>query len=116
MKTLYDLLGVDHEATLADIAHNYRYLLSEQILRHGNQPMRRRDRMRLQKLREAFLLLSSPARRQAYDEQLQALRNARYRAVGAAKTALGALLDLASAQRQSGRVKRRGQEPDCARQ
>ncbi|RJF97183.1 J domain-containing protein [Noviherbaspirillum saxi] len=70
MKTLYDLLGVAPQATHLDIEHGYRRHLSRHLLGNAGRPLRKKDQLRLQAMRNAYLVLSSPSRRQAYDRIL----------------------------------------------
>lgn len=71
MKTLYEVLGVDRQAAIADIAQRYRQHLNDHIAGKGKHPLSKRDQRRLQRMRDAYLLLSSPSRRRAYDQQLE---------------------------------------------
>lgn len=70
MKTLYEVLGVDRQAAIAEIAQRYRQHLNDHIAGKGKHPLSKRDQRRLQRMRDAYLLLSSPSRRRAYDVQL----------------------------------------------
>ena len=70
MKTHYDLLGVSRQASLIDIEHNYRRHLNNHLLGNGGRPLRKRDQIRLHNMRNAYLVLSSPSRRQSYDRAL----------------------------------------------
>jgi DnaJ-class molecular chaperone len=76
MKTLYDLLGVDAEATQAQIEQGYRRQLDHYLARQsagkGEHEIRR-----MQNIREAYLLLCSPPKRQIYDHQLRMFQKAR---------------------------------------
>ena len=75
MKTLYDLLGVRRQATLIEIEQGYRRHLNRHRGNKHRKP-RKKDELRLQNVRHAFLLLSSPPRRETYDREL-ALREQR---------------------------------------
>lgn len=70
MKTLYDLLGIEHNATHVEIERGYRRSLDAYLAKKGaGQPDQ--DMLRMQAIREAYLLLCSPTRRQAYDQKLK---------------------------------------------
>lgn len=71
MKTFYDLFGVSRHATLADIGQSYRHYLNAYIARNGKRPLCQRERLHLKKMRDAYLVLAFPNRRQAYDRQLR---------------------------------------------
>jgi curved DNA-binding protein CbpA len=79
MKTHYEVLGVDRQAPIADIAQRYRHHLSQHVVSNQNRVIRKKDQRRLQRMREAYLLLSSPSRRRVYDVQLEQLERARRR-------------------------------------
>ncbi len=70
MKTLYDLLGVSRYATLADIEHGYHHCLNRHFAGNRGGVLRKQDRVRVQMLRQAYLVLSSPVRRRKYDHTL----------------------------------------------
>lgn len=93
MKTLYDLLEVSSHAPLSDIEHGYRHRLNEYIVRNGNnRPLPKKAQAHLRRLREAYLLLSSPSRRQAYDQHLKEVQQARERMADIGSIVCGALL------------------------
>lgn len=69
MKTLYELLGVRHQATLSEIERGFRESLDAHRARSGLQP--ERDQRHLQAIAAAYRILSSPTRRQLYDQKLQ---------------------------------------------
>lgn len=101
MKTHYEVLGVDRQASIGDIAQRYRHHLSQHVVSNQNRVIRKKDQRRLQRMREAYLLLSSPSRRRAYDVKLAQQERVRRRwcdAVGMAACVLmllaGALLIL----------------------
>jgi len=71
MKTLYELLDVLPTATRAEIAQGYRNSLDAYLARQGVQPGED-ELIHMQAIREAYLVLSSVSRRQAYDERLSA--------------------------------------------
>lgn len=76
MKTLYDLLGIDSKATLAQIEQGYKRRLDQYLARQGVGKPDEETR-RMQMVREAYLLLCSPQRRQTYDQQLRIYEKAR---------------------------------------
>jgi hypothetical protein len=76
MKTLYDLLGVKPEATQMQIEEGYKRRLDHYLERQGIGKPDKETR-RMQTIREAYLLLCSPDRRQAYDQQLRLYQKAR---------------------------------------
>jgi DnaJ-class molecular chaperone len=75
MKTPYQILGLDSRASNVDVENRYHALLTSHIARHGARPLqqrlRNRHRQRMQAVREAYLLLSSPSSRLAYDMDLR---------------------------------------------
>ena len=93
MKTLYDLLGVDAGATQAQIEQGYHRQLDQYLVRQsagkGGQDIRR-----MQNIREAYLLLCSPPKRQIYDLQLQMFQKARVQLFHSGKLVRAALLML----------------------
>jgi len=76
MKTLYDLLGIDPKATQAQIEQGYKNRLDLYLARQGVGKPGEETR-RMQMIREAYLLLCSPQRRQSYDQQLRLYQKAR---------------------------------------
>jgi curved DNA-binding protein CbpA len=77
MKTLYDLLGIERNATHVEIERGYRRSLDAYLANKGTgQPDQ--ETRRMQAAREAYLLLSTPTRRQVYDEQLRESMAARH--------------------------------------
>lgn len=76
MKTLYDLLGIDPKATQAQIEQGYKQRLDHYLASQGVGKPDEETR-RIQMAREAYLLLCSPKRRQAYDQQLRLYQKAR---------------------------------------
>jgi hypothetical protein len=95
MRTLYDKLGVPRHASASDIDQSYRHSLSEHIAGNRNRPLRRKDQLRLQQMRQAYLVLSSPSSRLDYDLKLDQLEHARLRRIERIGTAFGLLLLLA---------------------
>ncbi|HXA46885.1 MAG TPA: DnaJ domain-containing protein [Burkholderiaceae bacterium] len=76
MKTLYDLLGVNPDATHAQVEQGYKRCLDNYLARQGVGKPDEETR-RMQMIRDAYLLLCSPQRRQSYDQQLQLYEKAR---------------------------------------
>jgi curved DNA-binding protein CbpA len=68
MKTLYDLLGIEHQATLAQIEQGYRHSLDAYLAQQGTT--KPEEDQQLRAIAEAYRLLSSPTRRRAYDDKL----------------------------------------------
>jgi curved DNA-binding protein CbpA len=68
MKTLYDLLGIERQATLAQIEQGYRHSLDAFLAQQGTA--KPEEDQQLRAIAEAYRLLSSPTRRRAYDEKL----------------------------------------------
>lgn len=99
MKTLYDLLDVEAGATLAQIEQGYK----RQLDRYLDRPQTGRNEQetrRMQNIREAYLLLCSPQKRQIYDQQLKLFQQARKRVFNRAnlwRAGLAALGMLAAA-------------------
>ncbi len=99
MKTLYDLLEVEAGATQAQIEQGYK----RQLDRYLERPQAGRndqETRRMQHIREAYLLLCSPQKRQIYDQQLQIFQKAKRRIFNRAnlwRAALAALGVLAVA-------------------
>jgi len=95
MKTLYDKLGVTRHATYSDIERSYRHSLNEHIAGNRNRRLRKKDQLRLQQMRQAYLVLSSPSRRLEYDLKLDQLEHARLRKIERLGTAFGLVLLIA---------------------
>jgi hypothetical protein len=76
MKTLYDLLGVNPDATHAQVEQGYKRCLDNYLARQGIGKPDEETR-RMQMIRDAYLLLCSPQRRQSYDQQLKLYEKAR---------------------------------------
>lgn len=94
MKTLYELLGVRRQASHIEIELGYRRHLNRHLLGLGMQPLSRRAKQKLQAVRQAYLVLSSPGRRQAYDLDLTQREQRRDRMldIGGAIIAVSALV------------------------
>ncbi len=95
MKTLYDLLGVDRHASFTDIEQSYRHSLNEHIAGNSKRPWRKKDQLRLQQMRQAYLTLSAPRKRLEYDLQLNEREHARLRKIERISTGAGLILLLA---------------------
>lgn len=95
MKTLYDKLGVTRQASASDIELSYRHSLSQHIAGNRSYPLRKKDQLRLQQMRQAYLILSSPSRRMEYDLKLDQLEHARLRRIERFGTAVGLVLLVA---------------------
>lgn len=91
MRTLYDLLGVDRRASFSDIEQSYRHSLNAHIGKRG-LPLARKEQLRLQQMRQAYLLLSSPILRMEYDLQLNRLERERLRKIERVCTRIGLVL------------------------
>ena len=91
MKTAYEVLGLNRDAALIDIEHSYRLLLNAQAARDSERPLTTDDQRRLRELRQAYLVLSSPSQRLAYDRGLQVCEQRRCRRMDAMQTALAVL-------------------------
>src|ERR1700757_780409 len=76
MKTLYDLLGVTPDATHAQVEQGYKRCLDSYLARQGIGKPDEETR-RMQMIRDAYLLLCTPQRRQSYDQQLRLYEKAR---------------------------------------
>ncbi|HEY8608659.1 MAG TPA: DnaJ domain-containing protein [Noviherbaspirillum sp.] len=92
MKTLYQVLGVRRQASLDEIEQPYRQHLNRHIASSNGRKLSKKDQQRLHSLRGAFLILSSPSRRQTYDRELADYEQRRNRLLDAG----GALLAVAS--------------------
>lgn len=75
MKTLYELLGVGRQATLAEIEQGFRQSLDAHRARRGGMRPDQ-DQHQLQAIAAAYRVLSSPTRRNVYDQKLQAEQQA----------------------------------------
>lgn len=93
MRTLYEVLGTDRSASAAEIEQRYYGVLSRHLA--GNRPLSRKDQQRVQQVRQAYLLLSSPRRRRDYDAQLKQRERARTRAMVRAGSIAGTIMLVA---------------------
>jgi hypothetical protein len=94
MKTLYDLLGVRRQASHIEIELGYRRHLNRHLLGLGKRPLSKRAQLKLQTIRQAYLVLSSPGQRQAYDLNLMQREQRRNRLldIGGAILAVSSLM------------------------
>jgi len=95
MRTLYDVLGVDRYASFSEIEQSYRLNLKEHLDASCDAPVHKKDQRRMQQMRQAYLLLSSPSRRLDYDLQLDRIEQARLRRAELAGTVIGAVILIA---------------------
>lgn len=70
MTTLYDVLGLGRQASAAQVAQAYQASLESLVADSGHENYER-DMIRAKAIREAYAILSSPARREAYDAKLR---------------------------------------------
>ena len=80
MKTLYDVLGVSAKASADQIEHAYRYCL-DSLSKAGVEVESEDGMVRAKAIREAHQVLSSAARRQAYDASLERRQQVTYEVV-----------------------------------
>jgi curved DNA-binding protein CbpA len=94
MKTLYDLLDVRRQASHIEIELGYRRHLNRHLIGLGRRPLSKRVQQKLQTMRHAYLVLSSPGRRQAYDLDLMQREQRRNRMldIGGAILAVSSLV------------------------
>jgi len=69
-KTLYEVLGVDSDASIDDIRRAFRELTRKHHPDLFRGEERRRAEVRFQEITEAFNVLSRPASRERYDQEL----------------------------------------------
>lgn len=91
MKTLYDLLGIERQATLPQIEQGYRHTLDAYLARQGMQQPEE-EQHHLRAIAEAYRLLASPDRRRRYDQKLMERQHARHAAIQGGGIAWGVLL------------------------
>jgi curved DNA-binding protein CbpA len=80
MKTLYDVLGVSRQATVAQIEIGYKFCM-ESLTAEGRNSTHEDDAILAKALKEAFAVLSTPSRRQDYDQKLKDKEQIRYQEV-----------------------------------
>ena len=95
MKTAYELLGIPRTATLREIECRYRFALNACMLRCGSRRLSKKERAQVSAMRDAYLLLTSPTRRRAYDQLLEQRARARSLAINIGGMALAVLALLA---------------------
>lgn len=78
MNTLYDVLGVSRQTSAAQIDQAYRSVVETLA---GNGDNVEGDMIRAKAIKEAHAILSSPSRRQAYDEKLRIKEQVTYQVV-----------------------------------
>ncbi|HJV73867.1 MAG TPA: DnaJ domain-containing protein [Noviherbaspirillum sp.] len=77
MKTLYDVLGVSSQASAAQIEAGYKFCLESLASKESNDE----ELIRAKAIKEAYDVLSSPSRRQTYDEKLKSKTQVTYQVV-----------------------------------
>jgi DnaJ-class molecular chaperone len=78
MNTLYDVLGISRNTNAAQIEQGYRSIM-ETLAGDGNNF--EQDMIRAKAIKEAYAILSSPSRRQAYDEKLKLKEQVSYQVI-----------------------------------
>jgi curved DNA-binding protein CbpA len=78
MNTLYDVLGVSRQTNAGQIEQAYRSVMETLT---GTGEDLERDMIRAKAIKEAYAILSSPSRRQAYDEKLKLKEQVTYQIV-----------------------------------
>lgn len=78
MNTLYDVLGVSRQTSATQIEQAYRCAVDALA---GNGDNVEQDMIRAKAIKEAHAILSSPSRRQAYDEKLRSKEQVTYQLV-----------------------------------
>jgi curved DNA-binding protein CbpA len=68
MNTLYDVLGIDRNSNAQQIEQAHQSIMASIANKGGNAE---EDMVREKAVKEAFAILSSPSRRQAYDDKLR---------------------------------------------
>jgi curved DNA-binding protein CbpA len=85
MTTLYDVLGLSRQADAAQVEHGYRIMMAA-LTSDGGDVRYQQDMIRAKAIREAHAILSSPARRSAYDEKLRIKERINYEVVATPDT------------------------------
>jgi len=70
MGTLYDVLGISQQTNAEQISRAYRACLDSMTAETSNPSNAENDLIRAKAIKEAYAILSSPARRDAYDARL----------------------------------------------
>lgn len=78
MNTLYDVLGISSQTNATQIEQGYRSIMASL---NGDGANYEQDMIRAKAIKEAYAILSSPARRQAYDEKLKLKEQVSYQVV-----------------------------------
>jgi DnaJ-class molecular chaperone len=89
MSTYYDKLDVTRHASSSDIERSYRHSLNEHIAGNRSRQLRKKDQLRLQQIRQAYLTLASPSRRREYDLRIDQMEHARLRKIERIGTVIG---------------------------
>jgi curved DNA-binding protein CbpA len=80
MSSLYDVLGLSKNATAEQVEQAYQLHLKK-IKERDSSSATDADLVRLQALREAYAVLSSPTRRENYDEKIKRSQQIQYQVV-----------------------------------
>ena len=80
MNTLYDLLGLSRQTTAAQIEQGYKFSM-ESLISDGDNYSPDEILVRSRGIKEAYAILSSPSRRQAYDDKLKLKEQITYEVV-----------------------------------
>lgn len=80
MNTLYDILGLSRQATVAQIEQAYKFSM-ESLASDDSNASPDDILARSRGIKEAYAVLSSPSRRQAYDEKLRLKERVSYEVV-----------------------------------
>jgi DnaJ-class molecular chaperone len=78
MNTLYDVLGISRNTNAAQIEQGYRSIMETLA---GDGKNFEQDMIRAKAIKEAYAILSSPSRRQAYDEKLKRKEQVSYQVI-----------------------------------
>ena len=80
MNTLYDILGLSRQTTAAQIEQGYKFSM-ESLISEGDNYSPEDILVRSRSIKEAYAVLSSPSRRQAYDDKLKLKEQVSYEVV-----------------------------------